>query len=213
ILPIKVGAGSGVDVASLSGAIRYAVDNGAKILNMSLGFSSDFKVISDAIKYAEDHNVLIVAAAGNETNNNDLVPNFPSNYKNKNVLAVAATDEKDNLTEYSNFGQSVHIAAPGGTPNKPIISSYKKNPRNAQFVGLMGTSMSTPLVVGIAAQVWGANPNLSALQVKEILIKTGRPSKNLEGKILSGKVVDAMAAITAALAYDKTTGLQSSAQP
>lgn len=202
ILTTKFGAGLGFDIASVTGAIKYEVDRGAKVLNMSFGWKEDVEVMRQAMNYAESKGVLVVAAAGNDTFDNDTTPSYPNNYSNKNIIAVAASDENNELTEYSNFGiKSVHIAAPGGTREKPIISSYKKNPRNAQYLGLVGTSMASPLVAGIAAEVWSANPKLTYLEVRQILLDTGKPSEKLVGKIQTGKVIDAMSATMAAQAF------------
>jgi serine protease len=148
----------------------------------------------------------VVAAAGNDGANNDTVGSYPCNYSNANIISVAASDENDKLTFYSNYGQKVHIAAPGGTPEKPIMSSYKKNPKDSQIVGLMGTSMASPLVAGVAAQVWSANPQLTAVQVKALLMETGKPAPAIGNKIRSGKVIDA----SAALDKVQQTGLGSS---
>jgi subtilisin family serine protease len=203
ILPVKFGAGVGFDIASVIGAIHYSVDAGAKVLNMSFGWPEDLAAVREAINYTEKKNVLVVVAAGNDSKpgtiaNNDVTPSYPCNYPNSNLISVAATDEKDVPTFYSNLGvKTVHLAAPGGTPELPIISTYKKNPKDAQFVGLMGTSMATPLVVGVAAQVWSAKPSMTAAQVKNLLMRTGKKSPALQGKIASGAVVDAQAALAA----------------
>lgn len=214
ILTTKFGAGLGFDMASVTGAIKYEVDRGAKILNMSFGWEEDLKIIREAMNYAEAKGVLVVAAAGNDTANNDVAPSYPNNYSNQNIIAVAATDENDELTSYSNFGiKSVHIAAPGGTAEKPIISSYKKNPRNAKFVGLAGTSMASPLIAGIAAEVWSAHPTLTNLELKKILLDTGKPSEKLAGKIQTGKVIDAMSAVTTATQMNKHLNPQIASSP
>lgn len=210
ILPVKFGAGVGFDIASVIGAIHYSVDQGAKVLNMSFGWKKDLASVRAALDYAEKKNVLVVVAAGNDSTpekvaDNDKTPSYPCNYTNANLIAVAATDENDVPTSYSNLGATtVHLAAPGGTPEKPIMSTYKKNPRDAQFVGLMGTSMATPLIVGVAAQVWSAKPDMSAPELKKLLLKTGKKSPALAGKISSGAVVDAQAALAAL----NGTGLQ-----
>ncbi len=199
ILVTKYGAGLGFDIATITGAIKYEIDRGAKVLNMSFGGEHDFEVLREAMNYAESKNILVVIASGNETNDNDTKPSFPDSYPNANIISVAATDENDALTGYSNFGaQRVHIGAPGGTGPKPIISSYKENPRHVQYVGLTGTSMAAPLVAGIAAEVWSANPRLTNIQLRKILIDTGKPSAALAGRIQSGKVIDAQAAMAAA---------------
>lgn len=107
-------------VIDAADAIKYAVDNGADIINTSWGIDSDSKVLLDAIKDANDNGVLFVAAAGNGGpdligDNNDQSQNYPSNYNLPNIISVAATDQDDNLTSYSNFGLvSVDVGAPGG---------------------------------------------------------------------------------------------------
>lgn len=205
ILPLKINSGVGFDAASVAGAIKYGVDSGAKILNMSFTLGQDFQAVRDAINYAESKNVLIVVAAGNESSNNDLVKLYPQSYTNRNILTVAAVDEKNALTEYSNFGNSVHIAAPGGTADKPIVSSYMKNPFNVKVLGMSGTSMAAPLVAGAASQVWAARPQLTAVEVRQALLDYGKPVAALKGKVLSGKVIDVPSSLMMAT---KTSGLQ-----
>ncbi len=205
IMPVKATfIGNGFDIATVAGAVEYAVDNGANVINMSVGWQDDYPVMRQAFEYAQKHDVLIVVAAGNDSSNNDAVADYPANYNFDNVIAVAASDRKNNLAFYSNFGaHNVPIAAPGGTQNKMVWSAYKKNPRNLLFVGMAGTSMASPLVAGVAAQVWGVNPGMTAQQVKQILLSTTKYSAALAGKVTSGGVVDAQAAIAAA---EKTLG-------
>ena len=199
IMPIKATFIGGMDIATVVGAIEYAVDNGASVINMSVGWSTDYPVMRQAMRFAGKHNVLIVVAAGNDSANNDNVAEYPADYNYGNVVAVAATDRKNQLTFYSNYGvHNVQIAAPGGTADTMIWSAYKKNPRNLLFMGMAGTSMASPLVAGIAAQTWSADPKLTAVQVKQILLNTAKHSPALAGKVSSGGVVDAAAAVAAA---------------
>lgn len=200
ILPAKVSAGMGFDIASVAGALKYSMDRGVKVINMSIGWEEDFQVIREAINESENRGVLVVTAAGNESTNNDTKPSYPCNYTNKNLLSIAATDENDSLAFYSNFGQTVHIGAPGGTPTKPIVSSYTKNAQGRLLTGLVGTSMASPLVAGVATQIWSVNPDLTADQVRQILLDSGSPSEKLDGQIQSGKVINAPAALERALA-------------
>src|SRR6185312_11304807 len=90
ILPIKATLIGGFDVATIVGAIEYAVDSGAKVINMSFGWKEDYPVMRQAMDFAEQHGVLIAIAAGNDTANNDSTANYPANYKNSNILTVAA---------------------------------------------------------------------------------------------------------------------------
>jgi subtilisin family serine protease len=199
ILATKFGAGFGFDVASVVGAIKYSVDTGAKVLNMSFGWQEDYEVMFDAMAYAKEKNVLIVAAAGNDGLSNDSVASFPCNYELDNIISVASSNEKNELVEYSNFGKKVHLAAPGGSPEKLIISASKTNPKKNLFTGMMGTSMASPLVAGVAAQVWSANPNLKANQVRQILLDTGKESEGLKSLYVS-RVLNAEAAVARAVA-------------
>ncbi len=164
-------------------AIRYAVDNGAKIINCSFGksFSPNPEWVYDAIKYAAAKDVLIVHAAGNDSNDldNSANPNFPNdhNYENKeiadNVIVVGALDPNYGskmVASFSNYGnQNVDVFAPGG-------QVYSTMPNNAyDFQG--GTSMAAPAVAGVAALIRSYYPKLSASQVKKVLMQSGLTSK------------------------------------
>ncbi len=160
--------------------IRYAVDNGAKVINTSFGkaFSTNPEWVIDAIKYAADHDVLIVNAAGNDGINldekriypNDQTPDNPKEISN-NFLTVGALNYEygSNLVAgFSNYGKTnVDVFAPGTkiwstTPN----DSYKF---------LQGTSMAAPAVAGVAAMIREFYPKLTAGQVKQIIINSGLP--------------------------------------
>jgi thermitase len=132
--------GSGTYAAIASG-IRWAADQRAIIISMSLGGSSGSQALSDAIDYAAGKGCLIIAAAGNS---NSSSPSYPAYYTK--VLAVGAVDNNDVKASFSNFGSWVDIVAPGVN----IASTYPTN----QYVLLSGTSMATPIVAGSAALVW-----------------------------------------------------------
>ncbi len=160
--------------------IRYAVDNGAKIINASFGksFSPNAEWVYDAIKYAASKDVLIVHAAGNSGDNLDDVnnPNFPNDHMQKNtpeiadnVITVGALTSKygsDMLASFSNYGlKNVDVFAPGDA----IYSSIPNN--KYDFQG--GTSMAAPAVAGLAALIRSQHPKLKASQVKQIIMKSG----------------------------------------
>ncbi len=157
-------------------AIRYAVDNGAKVINTSFGkgFSPNPKWVRDAIKYAASKDVLIVNAAGNDTNNIDTDITYPDDnvegeeYAN-NVITIGALNYEYNqylLANFTNYGkQNVDIFAPG-------VQIYATAPGNT-YKFLQGTSMASPEVAGIAALIRSYFPKLKATQVKDILIKSG----------------------------------------
>jgi subtilisin family serine protease len=156
-------------------AIRYAVDNGAHIINMSFGkdFSPQKQFVDEAVKYAEQHNVLLVHAAGNDGRNIDKTANFPTKQltdgtRAKNWLEVGATSMKADLgfcAVFSNYGaQNVDLFAPG----VDIVSLAPENKYNK----MDGTSFASPVVSGVAALVWSYYPELTAVELKEILLKS-----------------------------------------
>ncbi|MCS3529672.1 S8 family serine peptidase [Chryseobacterium sp. JUb7] len=166
------------DVAN---AIKYAVDNGAKVLNMSFGkpVSPGKNVVWDAFKYAQDKGVLLVKAAGNE--NEDVAEHiaYPTNFKNitdekpfvDNVLVVgASTNENDALRAgFSNFNKKmVNVFAPG----QEIYSTVPHN----EYKYLQGTSMASPVVAGAAAVLLAYMPGLTPAQVIESLVKSSNSS-------------------------------------
>ncbi len=166
------------DVAN---AIRYAVDNGAKVLNMSFGkpVSPGKNVVWDAFKYAEDKGVLLVKAAGNE--NEDVAEHlaYPTNFKNvtdekpfvSNVLVVGASTNKNNAlrADFSNYNKKmVNVFAPG----EEIYSTVPKN----EYRYLQGTSMASPVVAGAAAVLLAYMPDLKPYQIIEALVKSSNPS-------------------------------------
>lgn len=157
-------------------AIRYAVDNGAKVINMSFGkgFSPEKKWVDEAVKYAESKGVLLVHAAGNSAQNLDTTWNFPTNVYNDQTRATnwitvgASGDPKSGgLTAgFSNYGKDlVDVFAPG-------VRIYSTVPGGNTYQNLQGTSMASPVVAGLAAFILEYYPNLSPAQVKEIIEKS-----------------------------------------
>lgn len=162
ILPIKAfnasGASSGLATAN---AIRYAADSDARIINMSFGTLVRLQAEQDAVAYAVSKGKLAIASAGN---NGVDWPVYPAQYPG--VLSVAATnDTDDNLADYSSFGKTVGIAAPGKVmaPDYPTTSSYKE---------WKGTSFSGPTVAGAASLLLTAFPKASNAQIIEALTKS-----------------------------------------
>ena len=163
--------------------IRYAVDNGAKIINCSFGksFSPNADWVYDAIKYAASKDVLIVHAAGNDGVDLDdpKNPNFPNDQINNglefadNVITVGALDPKygsEMVASYSNYGKvNVDVFAPG-------TDIYSTVPHN-EYEFMPGTSMASPAVAGVAALIRSQYPSLSASQVKKIILESGLGTK------------------------------------
>ena len=160
-------------------AIRYAVDNGAKIINGSFGkyFSSNPEWVIDAIRYASENDVLFVAGAGNESKDLDLLSNdnYPNDqFFNKDEFSdtfikvgASSINLNENFTAYfSNYGKiNVDIFAPG-------VDIYSSMPGN-KYKSQDGTSMASPVVAGIASLIMSYFPKLSAKKVKEIILESG----------------------------------------
>lgn len=162
--------------------IRYAVDNGAKVINGSFGkyFSQNREWVIDAIKYAESKDVLLVIAAGNESFDLDTQNKYPNdNYDNspefaKNVLIIGALSPEYGskmVAGFSNYGKNnIDIFAPGD-------KIYATTPLNT-YEYLQGTSMASPNVAGVAALIRSYYPSLTAVQVKQIIMESGTSLTN-----------------------------------
>jgi len=160
------------DVAS---AIWYAVENGAQIINMSFGkkYTWDKKAVDKAIQYAESKGVLLIHGAGNDHMNCDTVPHYPNRKylekgKAENFLEIGAISWKGNnylAADFSNYGKkTVDLFAPG-------VDIYSTAPENT-YKDASGTSMAAPVVAGVAAVLKSYYPDLSAKDIKTILIKS-----------------------------------------
>ena len=215
IMSLKALSPIGGDVASIVGAIYYAIDNGAQVLNMSFGNrGAPHPLLVEALDYSESKGVVVLAAAGNGDLilgtglNTDQFTHSPSTLPHDNMIVVAAKDTKSMLlAPYSNYGvQTVDIAAPGGNaPEDVIISSFLDNPEGVTFFGMSGTSMAAPIVSGIAALLLSANPTISAAQVKHTLMTSGPQIAGLEKLIQSGRYVDAITAVQEAKKLSPST--------
>lgn len=160
------------DVAN---GIYYAVNNGAKIINMSFGkgYSYNKKIVDDAVKYAEKNGVLIVHAAGNDAKSNDTTDNFPNKFYEKGgvaknwleVGAISPYPAPAMVGSFSNYGKkTVDLFAPG-------VVIYSTTP-DSKYEFQQGTSMAAPAAAGVAAVIMSYFPDLTAVQVKEILMKS-----------------------------------------
>jgi uncharacterized protein YkwD len=157
ILPVKVlGSNGSGSYSAIAQGIVYAVDHGARVINMSLGGPSAAQTMEDAINYAWNKNVLPVVAAGNAGSS---APNYPAACAN--ALAVGATDSNDQLASFSSYGAHVRIAAPG----VGILGTA----RGGGYSSASGTSLACPIVTGEAGLVLGMNPGLSVAQLRSIL--------------------------------------------
>ncbi|RYJ39603.1 subtilase [Flavobacterium anhuiense] len=178
IMPLNISPSGDEHDKDIAMAVRYAVDNGAKIINMSFGkeFSLHKDWVSDAFKYAEEHNVLLVHSAGNDSEDLDNVIHYPNdqNYEGirgicNNFINVGSTTKnlgEKLVSDYSNYGkENVDLFAPG----EDIYTTGAGNIYKTDS----GTSFSAPMVSGTAAIIWSYYPNLTAAQVKQIIMDSG----------------------------------------
>jgi len=181
------GDGSGT-LAGAVQAIDYATMMGARVMNNSWGGGGFNQALLDSITNANKQGALFVAAAGNNRADNDKYPNYPASYKVPNVVSVAAIDNKGQLASFSAYGKTTtHVSAPGVN----VMSSVA----GGGYESYSGTSMATPHVVGVAALVLSKFPNISAVQLKELLMKTSKPLDSLTEKTVSGGMVNAYNAL------------------
>lgn len=227
IMPVKVlgNNGSGELAAIISG-VRYAADNGAHIINMSLGSPRFSQIFDDAIQYAYQKGVTVVCAAGNSGENEVL---YPAGYNH--VIAVSAVDRNNNLAGYSTYGFHVEIAAPGGVTDvvsqggflpridflKDLVQGKttgiiqntvfvnrqdRRNPRLDQgYRSFQGTSMASPHVAGVAALIHSlgvTNPPDIRAVLRQTAFRMDPPEKYGAGVLDAGAAVKAVAGRNAA---------------
>jgi subtilisin family serine protease len=210
ILPVKVlGSDGSGDLGTIAAGILYAIQNGADVINLSLGgpgagrITSELQQLINMVAVARDNNIMIVAAAGNGGEDsigdcNDENPVYPANIDSTNLLSVAAVDAYNQLASYSNFGgHTVHVSAPGGDSyTGGLVSTGIANcgencgPGDATYYPSSGTSMATPVVAGLVALIKSASNNIGHGQIKEMIMQHGITVPSLDGKIKSGQVVN-----------------------
>jgi len=176
LLPVKVmnKNGKGESFAVVEGIV-YAVDRGAKVINLSIGTQGSSKILREAIDYANEHGAIVVASAGNDGKEAVL---FPANYKD--VICVGAVDGNLNHAPFSNFGDAVDIVAPG-------VGVYTTAP-DGSYMNFSGTSSSAPFVSGALAALISENPHDSPDEIYQKLLDSadnlgdaGRDSRFGEG--------------------------------
>jgi serine protease len=204
IMPVKVlnSSGSGT-YDQIADGIYYAVDHGADIINMSLSGPSDLTVLRNAINYAWNNGVVIVCAAGNSGSS---VPEYPAAYTNS--ISVSAVNYLDQLADYSNYGSTIDICAPGGDTNDyngdgymdgVLQQTFDKTTGDPGYYFYIGTSMASPHVAGVAALVKSANSALTNADIRNILETTAEDLGAAGWDQYFGYgIVDAYAAVQAA---------------
>ncbi|MBW3625273.1 MAG: S8 family serine peptidase, partial [Armatimonadetes bacterium] len=176
VLPVKVmdSSGSGPN-STIAAGITWAADNGAKIINLSLGGEGYSQTMHNAVKYASRKGILLLAAMGNAYKEGNPVE-YPAAYPE--VMAVGAVNYMDARAGYSNTGSHISVAAPGGE----ILSNTDTDPRNALwstyltskggYGGADGTSGATPVVAGLAALLWSKAPTYTATEMRQLIERT-----------------------------------------
>ncbi|WP_316808071.1 S8 family serine peptidase [Pedobacter agri] len=213
IMPIRVVVPQGDEYdEDVAKAIRYAVDNGATVINMSFGkrVSPKKQLVDDAIKYAEKKDVLIIRGGGNFTEDTDQFVFYPSQFYNNgkaatNVITVGATSPFGEIMGFSNYGKkSVDLFAPG-------FDVYSTGIDNT-YSGMHGTSMASPVVCGVATLLRSYYPKLSAAEVKNILMQTvtivpeeWQGKQKLQNISVSGGIVNAYQALKLAYQQSQST--------
>lgn len=200
IMPLKVlSANGGGTVSDIAESIKFAADNGADIINMSLGGSGESQIMKEAINYAHNKGVVIVAAVGNANQNS---ASYPARYPH--VFGVSATDPTGEKAPYSNFGAGVDISAPGGSTSDKNeaggILQETINPENGKsvFASFQGTSMASPHVAGVAALVKASGIE-DPEEITNIIKKSARAVKEDPLNHFGAGQLDAAAAVKLAL--------------
>jgi serine protease len=179
LMPIKVLGADGTGPTSLlAEGVRYAADEGAQVINVSLGTTQHSEALREAVQYARGKGCVVVAAAGNDGSNN---PVYPAAYAG--VISVGATRFDGQRAFYSNYGATLSVVAPGGDPkvdqnndgfNDGILQQTfsRERPDQFGFYFKAGTSQAAPHVAGVAALVMSAQPGLTPDRVQEAIERT-----------------------------------------
>lgn len=194
ILPLKfLDASGNGSVADAVRAIDYAADYGARVINASWGDTSPSPAVRVAVQYAATKNSVFIAAAGNNGQDITTHPFYPAGYREPNQITVASTNSSAGLSGFSNYSSTlVDMAAPG--------EGIRSTNRNGGYSGGSGTSFAAPQVAGAAALVMSMYPSLTAAQVVQRIVQNTRPLASLNGKTITGGILDLGKALSPASA-------------
>ncbi|MCK8816369.1 S8 family peptidase [Natroniella sulfidigena] len=170
--------GSGSNLSTAQG-VKWAVDNGADIINLSLGSPFPSATVKEAIDYAYQKDVTVIAAAGNGGNDRVGDPDLKYPAQFETVISVGAVDQNLELTSFSNYGRELDFVAPGQhiystVPYGRYLDSYLEEVVEDEYVRLSGTSMAAPHVAGVAALILAEEPDLTPEEIKERLQRTAQ---------------------------------------
>jgi len=176
------------DIANAVEAIDYAITHGAQVINLSWGTAGNSIALKDAIERAMRRNVVVVCSAGNRGHDIDVDAYYPAFFNLKNLISVAASDGFDQLPAWSNWGtRNVSVAAPGTN----ILTTQ----RGGGYWTVSGTSASAPIVSGVVGLLKSVRPQAPVTVVTKAIAEGVRQSTSLFGKVSSGGVVHAAAAL------------------
>jgi len=199
-LPVKVVDSSGfASYSTIALGIKYAVDHGARVINLSIAGDSASATLQNAINYAWNNNVVVVAAAGNNAN---TVLQYPAACEH--VVAVSATEPDDSRAAFSSYGSYITLSAPGDgiwTTQRDLANPYGS---------WRGTSFASPIVAGVAALMASANSSLSNTQIVSLLKQTADDvgAAGYDTSFGYGRI-NAFRAVSAANAEPRTIGRSS----
>lgn len=168
--------------------IEYSTQVGADIVSCSFGGTEYSQALSDMITASP---ALFVCAAGNNGQSNDITPHYPSSYNLDNIIGVAGTNADDTLSSTSNYGSSVHLAAPG----IQIYSTSLMQSSGDRYTYLNGTSQATAMVAGMAALIFETDNKLSPLEVRNLLMSHSDPVSSLLGRVAANGRVNLTSAL------------------
>ena len=215
IMPLQALDDDGIGYTSdVTAAIYYAADNGADVINLSLGSNSNDPAVRTAVNYAVNNNVVVVAAAGNcgDGTGDECsgVPmgaiGYPAAYPD--VIAVGATTQSDTRAGFSSYGPALDVTAPGSAV--PISTSWSADNQTSLYTtNLYGTSFSSPLVASLVALIKSIRPSTSVADVTALIDATASKPSGMSGlyytQAFGHGIIDAQSALTIATALNSTS--------
>jgi hypothetical protein len=188
IMALRIFDGSGGTVSDAIQGLEYAADKNVRLSNNSWTAGSFSNALYDAIEALQSIGHIVIAAAGNDSSNIDTSPQYPAAFDLDNILSVAATTNEDGLAGFSNWGAvSVDVGAPG----RDVYSTR----RGGTYNWFSGTSAAAPSAAGVVALLMDHNPGWTYHEVLDRILETARPISALDGKCVTGGVINAYEAI------------------